>query len=182
MHSLLHHRELGDLKPSQLMDAKLALLPAGEQPGLLFNGLCLERMPEVVRSHVQGPACLQDCRQLAAAADVVWLASNHPTGSLLPAAALQPVQELADEVAALWLEKSTAALAGEAAVGAAFSRSAAVSMAGSDLASSAIAATSAISTPNLGTTPTPARTRTTAALATSSSRPAAISSRETGMW
>ena len=108
VHSLLHHRELGDLKPSQLMDAMLALLPAGEQPGLLFKGLWLERMPEVVRSHVQGAARLMDCRQLAAAADVVWLASNRPTGGLMPTAAVapQPVHELADEVAALRLEKS----------------------------------------------------------------------------
>ncbi len=30
VHSLLHYRELGDLKPSQLMDAMLAALPAGE--------------------------------------------------------------------------------------------------------------------------------------------------------
>ena len=51
---LLQHWELGDLKP-ELMDAMLALLPVGEQPGLLFKGLWLERMLEDVRSHVQGP-------------------------------------------------------------------------------------------------------------------------------
>ena len=106
---MLHYRELGDLKPSQLMDAMLAALPTGEQPGLLFKGLWLERMPEVVRSHVQGATRLQDCRQLAASADVVWLASNRPVGGLLPAAAVtsQPVQELADEVAALRPDKSS---------------------------------------------------------------------------
>ncbi len=62
VHSLLHQRELGDLKLSQLMVAMLALLPAEEQPGLLFKGLWLERMLEVVCSHVQGTARLQDCR------------------------------------------------------------------------------------------------------------------------
>ncbi len=67
VHMLLHYRELSDLKPSQLIDAMLALLPAGEPPGWLFKGLWLERMPEVVRSHVQGAARFQDCRQLAAA-------------------------------------------------------------------------------------------------------------------
>ena len=78
VHSLLDYRELGDLKPSQFMAAMLAALPTGEQPGLLFKGLWLERMPEVVLSHVQGAARLQDCKQLAPSADVVWLACNRP--------------------------------------------------------------------------------------------------------
>jgi len=99
---LLHYRELGDLKPSQLMDDMLAVLPAGEAPGILFKHIFLNRLPADVRAHVQGQAQVQECRQLAAAADVIWQARNQRQSATL--AALMPVEEVGDAVAALSLQ------------------------------------------------------------------------------
>jgi len=75
---LLSFRELGDLKPSQLMNSMLALLPRGETPGFLFKKIFLDRLPSNVRTHVQAAAGGQDCQQLAASADGFWLACNRP--------------------------------------------------------------------------------------------------------
>ena len=102
---VLHFRELGDQKPSQLMDQMLASLPRGEVPGLLFKGIFLDRMPEDLRVHVQGAAEQQDCRQLAAACDVKWLARSKRKGKVsmvIP----EPVEELADQVAAMNVQPS----------------------------------------------------------------------------
>jgi len=103
---ILRFRELGDQKPSQLMDSLLALLPIGEEPGLLFKTVFLDRLPNDVRTHVQGAARHQDCRELAAAADVIWRARNQKNTSTLAAVALNPVEEIADTVAALKIQPS----------------------------------------------------------------------------
>ena len=42
--SLIHHSDIGNLRPSVLMAAMVALLPAGEVTDLLFQGLFLERL------------------------------------------------------------------------------------------------------------------------------------------
>lgn len=97
---LLHFRELGDQKPSQLMDQMLASLPRGEVPGLIFKGMFLSRMPEDVRVHVQVAAEQLDCRQLAAACDARWLARTKKCGKISMVVP-EPVEELADQVAAL---------------------------------------------------------------------------------
>ena len=100
VYRVLHFRELGDQKPSQLMDQMLASLPRGEVPGLLFKGIFLDRMPEDLRVHVQGAAEQQDCRQLAAACDTKWLARNKKKGKV-SMVVTEPVDELADHVAAM---------------------------------------------------------------------------------
>jgi len=98
---LLHFRELGDLRPSQLMDEMLAMLPPDELPGLLFKRIFLDRLPADVRTHVQGAARQQECRQLAAAADVIWRAKIQQ--KLAHAAAVLPdaVEEVTEAVAAV---------------------------------------------------------------------------------
>ena len=68
---ILHMRELGDM---QLMDNMLALLPNGEQPGILFNSVYLARLPGDMRDHVQARAAELECRDLAALADNIWRA------------------------------------------------------------------------------------------------------------
>ena len=44
---ILHMQELGDMQPTQLMDNMLALLPNGEQPGILFKSVFLAGFPEI---------------------------------------------------------------------------------------------------------------------------------------
>lgn len=102
---ILHFREMGDQKPSQLMDQMLAILPRGEEPGLLFKGIFLDRMPADLRAHVQGAADQQDCRQLAAACDVVWLARSKKS-SKVAVVSPDPVEEAVEHVAALGIQPS----------------------------------------------------------------------------
>jgi hypothetical protein len=49
---VIHHPSLGDLKPSQLLDSMLALMPPGEPPGMLFKQLFLEKLPSEWRSQL----------------------------------------------------------------------------------------------------------------------------------
>ncbi len=74
---LLHLPDLGDSKPSQLMDNMLALLGT-HAPCFLFRSLFLERLPEDIRS-VLVHSREQDCRQLAKAADSLSEARSCPT-------------------------------------------------------------------------------------------------------
>ena len=67
---LLHFRQLGDSKPSALMDEMLALL-GDHPPCLLFEQLFLERLPEDIRIHLVD-AKVEDCRELARRADALW--------------------------------------------------------------------------------------------------------------
>lgn len=100
--NILHYRELGEMRPSQLMDELLALLPPGELPGILFKQVFMGRLPSDVRAHVRGAAQHQDCRQLAAAADTIWLARNQPK---TPYVAAATVDDLSDAVAAVRVSK-----------------------------------------------------------------------------
>ena len=110
---LLHMRELGDLKPSQLMDSMRALLPASELPGILFKSVFLARLPGDMRDHVQAQAELLTCEELAKLADNIWQSRNAHRSSLLaslstcppPTPGDGPVDELEDTVAALSLRK-----------------------------------------------------------------------------
>jgi len=45
VHNILTFKELGGMQPSQLMDKLLALHPANEEPGTLFKGVFLSRLP-----------------------------------------------------------------------------------------------------------------------------------------
>jgi len=98
---LLHFRELGDMQPSQLMDEMLAMLPQEEQPGLLFKRIFLDRLPDDVRRHVQGAAREQQCRELAAAADVIWQAKVQKKTTNVAAVLPGQVEEVAEAVAAI---------------------------------------------------------------------------------
>jgi len=82
------------------MDNLLALLPVGEVTGLLFKTVFLDRLPADVRARVQGAAEHQDCRQLAAAANVIWRARNQKQHATVAAVPEEHVQELTDTVAA----------------------------------------------------------------------------------
>lgn len=71
---LLHMSSVGDEKPSALMDRMLSLL-SGHPPCFLFRQLFLERLPEDIRGPlVHGK--LEDCRELAKAADLLWQARS----------------------------------------------------------------------------------------------------------
>ncbi len=74
---LLHQPDIGDEKPSHLMDDMLALL-GKHPPCFLFRSLFLERLPEEIRS-VLVHSKEEDCRQLAKAADALWEARQHST-------------------------------------------------------------------------------------------------------
>jgi len=112
---LLSFRELGDLKPSQLMNSMLALLQRREVAGFQFKKIFLDRLPSDVRTHVQAAAGGQDCQQLAASADAFWLARNRPSvaaavqSSLpLPPPPLEAeLADLSDAVAAISFKKKT---------------------------------------------------------------------------
>jgi len=102
---LLHFRELGDWKPSQMMDAMLNLY----QPNHLFKAIFLARIPADMRDHVQREAERLEPRELAAYADTIWQARNANRSDVLAAlpAAQQHVQagdvveDLSEAVAAL---------------------------------------------------------------------------------
>ena len=68
---ILAHPGLGDLRPTQLLDAMMALLPLGEPPGILFQALFLQRLPVDMRDHLVA-ANLQTPREMAVTADRMW--------------------------------------------------------------------------------------------------------------
>ena len=67
---LLHFRELGDTKPSVLIDEMLALL-GDHSPCFLFQQLFLERLPEDIRVQLVDSKA-DDYRHLAKKADALW--------------------------------------------------------------------------------------------------------------
>jgi hypothetical protein len=68
---LLDVPDLGDQRPSALMDRMMSLLPAGEKPGVLFQALYLRRLPLDMREHVGGRQ-FDTARQMAEYADLLW--------------------------------------------------------------------------------------------------------------
>jgi len=76
---LLHFRELGDTKPSSLMDEMLALL-GDHLPCLLFEQLFLERLPEDIRIQLVDDK-VEDCRMLARRADALWMSRDMGLGT-----------------------------------------------------------------------------------------------------
>ena len=67
---LLHFHQLGDSKPSGLMDEMLALL-GDHPPCLLFEQLFLERHFEDICIHLVDVK-IDNCRELARRADALW--------------------------------------------------------------------------------------------------------------
>ena len=105
---LRHMRELGDMKPSQLMDSMVALLPAGEAPGILFKSIFLSRLPADMRDHVQAKAKQLDPEALAQLADTIWQSRNADRRHVLAAVdkpATEVDQDLVEGVAALNVDK-----------------------------------------------------------------------------
>ena len=101
-------RELGDMKPSQLMDSMVALLPAGEPSGILFKSLFLSRLPGDMQDHVQAKAKQLDPGVLAQLADTIWQSRNADKRHVLAAVdtpARAADQELVEGVAALNVDK-----------------------------------------------------------------------------
>lgn len=76
--ALLHIGELGDRKPSELMDEMLALAGTHEKC-FLFEQIFLERMPESIRLQLSGDQDFDDPRQAALKADALWLAQRTHT-------------------------------------------------------------------------------------------------------
>lgn len=75
---LLNMPDLGDRKPSSLMDEMLALL-GDHTPCFLFNYVFLQHLPEDIRTILAGEN-LADSRVLAQRADTLWMArSREPT-------------------------------------------------------------------------------------------------------
>lgn len=72
--TLLNLPGLGDDKPSQLMDKMLALL-GNHPPCFLFREIYMRHMPQEIRSHLVH-ANIVDVRELAQAADALWISSN----------------------------------------------------------------------------------------------------------
>jgi len=90
---LLHSPELGDRRPSDMMDWMLATLPPGEQEGVLVKCIFLTRLPDDIRSLVQTQAKAMECRPLAAFADQLWIARNSRK-SAKPVMAVAEQQEV----------------------------------------------------------------------------------------
>jgi hypothetical protein len=68
---LLDVPDLGDHRPSALMDRMMSLLPAGEKPGVLFQALYLRHLPLDMREHAGG--CQFDtASQMVEYADLLW--------------------------------------------------------------------------------------------------------------
>jgi len=108
---LLTFRELGGMKPTDLMAEMMALLPVGMEPCLLFKGLFLLRMPAEMQEHLQLRVDELTCQQLAEQADALWVARNRQKAKVLAALPLPPkpdeaTEELTDAVAAIQLKKS----------------------------------------------------------------------------
>jgi len=99
---LLHFRELGEMKPSQMMDGMLALY----HPDHLFKAVFLGRLPSDMRDHVQREASKLGCRELAAYADTIWQSRNATRANVLAALPLPPspdpvTEDLSEAVAAV---------------------------------------------------------------------------------
>lgn len=71
INQLLDYPDMGDNKPSTLMDSMLALLPPEEKPGDLFLGLFLRRLPLHLREQL-GANKYETPRAMAEQADLLW--------------------------------------------------------------------------------------------------------------
>lgn len=88
-HAVVHHADLGDRRPSQLMDSMLAAMPDGEQPGILFQYLFLERLPADMQNHLT-TLKFESPRAMAEHADILW-DSRNSRQSVASVSAVRPV-------------------------------------------------------------------------------------------
>ena len=86
---LLAAVELGDRRPTDMMNTMLSQLPPDEPAGKLFLALYLQRLPAPLRERV-GAKHFTDPQQLAENGDTLWEAQPRPpiTAAVLPAAQL----------------------------------------------------------------------------------------------
>ncbi|MBM3938995.1 MAG: hypothetical protein FJ333_10155 [Sphingomonadales bacterium] len=105
-YKILSVAELGDRRPSQLMETMLALLPDGEADGLLFKGVFLSRLPVEIRDNVAVQWKAMDSRALAAFADTLWLTRKSQLISVpTPVSAVDDDGDLVEAVAALNVQR-----------------------------------------------------------------------------
>ncbi len=72
---ILHAPEMGDAKPSELLDKMLGYL-GSEKPCFLFRRIFLERLPDEVRTPLMHMD-IKDIRALAQAADRLWESKSN---------------------------------------------------------------------------------------------------------
>lgn len=72
---LLHFRNIGDSKPSEIMDEILSLLD-GHKPCMLAEQIFLEQLPEDIRLQVSEDN-FEDPRAVALRADILWAAKQQ---------------------------------------------------------------------------------------------------------
>ena len=102
---IINGGDLGDMRPSQLMEDMLALLPPGEPEGMLFKTHFINRLLVTILDHVVTASFTLTSTEMAAVADNLWFARNsrqsdskhHP----LVAAVQEDVEEIEEAVAAL---------------------------------------------------------------------------------
>ena len=105
---IIHGDELGDRRPSQLMETMLtmlALLPPGEPDGMLFKTHFLNRLPADICNHMVIAGFNNTSREMAVIANNLWFASNSRQGGIKRSQAVAVVQEDDDD-----LEEAVAAL------------------------------------------------------------------------
>ena len=99
MNSIIWQPELGGRRPSELMEAMLALLPVGEQPGLLFKAHFIHKLPADMKDRVALEVQRLEPRALAALADQLYHVRN--TGQPVATVAAVATQETSpDELVA----------------------------------------------------------------------------------
>jgi hypothetical protein len=105
LNGIIWQPELGGRRPSEMMEAMLALLPPGEQPGLLFKAHFIHRLPVEMRERVALGLQGTEPRALAALADELY----HVRNSRQPVAA---VAAAPDDKGDFTMEQLVAAMAG----------------------------------------------------------------------
>ena len=74
---LIFGGELGNRRPSQLMETMLALLPPREEDGILFKTLYVTKLPREVRSQVLAHGISLSSREMADLAEDLWCSMNE---------------------------------------------------------------------------------------------------------
>ncbi len=89
---LLPFPDLGDRRPTALMDAMLASLPTGAFSNCeLFQGIFLERMPDYIRLHLSLPI-FETAHKMTIMADALWAGHVKSSSGGLPVSAMFPFQ------------------------------------------------------------------------------------------
>jgi len=88
VNSVIYGPELGNRRPSQLLETMMAQLPEGEnENSLLFKGIFLNRLPADLKDQVAVYFEIENSRELAKIADNFWFARNARRGQTAAVAA-----------------------------------------------------------------------------------------------